>query len=498
MTVDPIKHVVLLMLENHSFDQMLGALQEVYPDLDGVDPRVQDPTSNVAPRFNLSLSGKRILQVPTDQLQVERDPQHETPNVLDQIANGNSGFVTDYERNVKRVTEEDMGYLMGYYALGRLPALHELGQNFTVCDRWYSSLPGPTWPNRFFALSGTSSGHVEMPSLARPDLEEFTAQKQETIFDRLNDAGRSWKLYFYDFPVALMLTRLRQPHNLAHFHLIKEFFEKDTRDESRFPDFAFIEPKYMGADQNDDHPPHNVLKAEKLIADVYNAIRANPALWMSTLLVVTYDEHGGFYDHVSPPPAIPPDDNKKEWTFDRYGVRVPALLVSPWVGARVEHTEFDHTSLLRYLQDKWQLGPLGERTAHANSIGVAINQDKPRSETVGFIRVPYTFLISAQPELEEADVSIHHQAIQRFAEFLAVDLGIATGTLIDELARAAGLWVRIKTVVARFIRKLARRLGGWFESNRTRGIEAVGQVARKAVEKGRMTEGPPPGGGQGG
>ena len=96
--------------------------------------------------------------------------------------------------------------------------------------------------------------------------------------------------------------------------------------------------------------------------------------------MIVYDEHGGFYDHVSPPGAIRPDDNQQEYTFDRLGVRVPAMLISPWVKAAVEHTQFDHTSVLKYLIEKWNLGPLGERTARANSIGIAIQKEQPIRE----------------------------------------------------------------------------------------------------------------------
>jgi hypothetical protein len=134
-----IKHVVLLMMENHSFDQMLGSLQDHYPDLEGIN--INSPSA----RFNLDPSGTEVLQMPTDEQQVPLDPKHENRFVLDQIANGNSGFVTDYQRNVKNTTPQDRQYVMGYYALGRLPALHALGCEFTVCDHWFSSLPGPPW-----------------------------------------------------------------------------------------------------------------------------------------------------------------------------------------------------------------------------------------------------------------------------------------------------------------------------------------------------------------
>jgi phospholipase C len=154
---DPIEHVVLLMLENHSFDQMLGSLQSEYVELDGVN--IESPSG----RFNLDVQGNNVFQVPTIEQQLEHDPKHETENVLSQISNGNSGFVKDYQLNVKGTTSQNRQDIMGYYPPDYLLALYQLGQHYTVCDHWFSSLPGPTWPNRFFALSGTSSGRVLMP-----------------------------------------------------------------------------------------------------------------------------------------------------------------------------------------------------------------------------------------------------------------------------------------------------------------------------------------------
>jgi phospholipase C len=473
---DPIKHVVLLMLENHSFDQMLGSLQSKYPDLDGVD--IESPSA----RFNLDLSGNKVFQIPTIEQQMEGDPKHETENVVVQLGNGNGGFVRDYQTNLRGSTAEDRQNVMGYYPPDFLHALYLLGENFTVCDQWFSSLPGPTWPNRFFALSGTSSGRVLMPEgIQHPRLGEFVAQDQVTLFDRLNQAGRQWKIYFYDFPISLLLSHQRRPENLARYSLIKNFF-KDVGDEAKFPPFVFIEPKYMGADQNDDHPPHNVFQAEKLIADVYNAIRSNDALWESTLLVVTYDEHGGFYDHVEPPPAIPPDDLREDsdFKFDRLGVRVPALLISPWVDARVEKRRFDHTSLLKYLSDKWQLGPLGARTAAANSIGVALRSQK-RVGVLPFIRVPYTDLSPAKPDLEQSDRSRHHEAIHAFALFLAREEAAVMGSLVEDLARGAGAWMKLKAWVGVLFKAVGRWLGKGADDHRKREIVATSGVAKKVL-----------------
>jgi hypothetical protein len=203
----------------------------------------------------------------------------------------------------------------------------------------------------------------------------------------------------------------------------------------------------MGIQENDDHPPHDVMRAEKLIADVYNAIRSNADLWNSTLLVVFYDEHGGFYDHVPPPAATPPDDHREEYTFDRLGVRVPALLVSPWVDNRVEHTRFDHTSLLRYLTDKWQLTPLpSRRIAEANSIAVALTRLSPREDALP--RLALTPKQLKVPDLETEEkaagmISAHHVALRKLAAFLPSALWEETkGKALEDIPKSYAAFVR--------------------------------------------------------
>jgi phospholipase C len=415
MAIDPIRHVILVIMENRSFDHILGGLSSVYPDLDGVNP--------AQPRENRDSDGTPYLQAPTQTRQMQFDPKHERPDVSVQLSNWNSGFVADFSDAYPQSTPQDRQEVMGYYPVDFLPAIHSLARDFSVCDRWYSSVPGPTWPNRFFALSGTSLGRIIMPNqLSVNDLGRYFQQTQYTVFDRLNEAGRNWKVYFYDFPSSWLLLRQLLPHNVPNYRVIDEFFQ-DVRNESTFPEFTLIEPKYFGEDENDDHPPHNIMKGEKFIADVYNAIRSSPDLWNSSLFVMMFDEHGGFYDHVTPPGAMAPDDHQDEYTFDRLGLRVPALLISPWTSRRVEHTQFDHTSLLKYLTEKWNLGPLGRRTAAATSIGIAIHETAPRTDTIPFIRVPYTKLIPERPDWEKQDVSAHHQALQVFAQHLQDNLG---------------------------------------------------------------------------
>lgn len=351
------------------------------------------------------------------------DPRHEVEHVATQLAGGNAGFVMDFATSYPESTPEVREFIMGYYPRGFLPALHALAEEFTICDRWHASLPGPTWPNRFFALSGTSMGRVNMPDdgTHKADLPGYFQQTQDTIFDRLNDAGIHWKVYFHDIPQTTVFTNQRKPHNAARYFYIDEFFDDARALPSEFPQFSLIEPSYMGWGENDDHPPHDIMRAEKLIADVYNAIRANDALWRETLLIVVYDEHGGFYDHVSPPAAVPPDDHHEGYTFDRLGVRVPAILISPWVDRRVEHTLFDHTSILKYLIDKWHLGPLGRRTEGANSIAAAITLTTPRDAGLRRITLDASQTSPPDPTLDEKavdQVNAHQTALALLSTFL--------------------------------------------------------------------------------
>lgn len=406
---DPVRHVILLLFENRSFDHMLGSLTSVYPGLEGVDP--------AKPRVNRA-AGKDYPQAPTRERQMDLDPRHTLEHVLRQLADHNGGFVADFVQSYPNSSPEQRQLIMAYFAADRLPALHRLARDFLVCDHWFASLPGPTWPNRLFALSGTSQGRADMPGEGGNwfDLSGWLDQDQVTIFDRLSEKGISWKAYFHDIPQSVCLAHQRRPENLARYFFVEQFYRDTRGSEAAFPAFSLVEPDYCGRDENDGHPPFDIFRSEKLLADVYNAIRANEDLWQSTLLVVLFDEHGGFYDHVAPPAAEPPSPPRPDWDyrFDRLGVRVPALLVSPHVARDFASTPLDHTSLLKYLIEKWDLGPLGNRTAHAASVGPLIRGGPPRTDTVARIEISPDDLRPPRPELEAknaAYLSEHQQAL---------------------------------------------------------------------------------------
>lgn len=436
---DPIRHVVLLMFENHSFDEMLGCFKQVYGGLDGVDPA----RSNV----NWDADGNPFPQAETRERQMILDPHHEVNHVIVQMQDHNGGFVKDFiaanqndPKLPETLLEKQCHFVMGYYPLDFLPTLHRLAREFLICDHWFSSLPGPTWPNRFFALTGTSLGRVNMPEDGehKVDFDGWFQQDQITLFDRLSEQGISWKVYFHDIPQTVCLLHQRHPENAARYFSISEFFKDALGPEAEFPAFSFIEPDYNGVMENDDHPPHDIMKAQKLLADVYNAIRSNERLWNSMLLVILYDEHGGFFDHVEPPSTVPPDDHQEEYTFDRLGIRVPAVLASPWVKQGFDPTPFDHTSLLRYLIEKWKLGTLGRRAAQANNIGVLIQPGPLRTDTVDWIDLSPDQLRPPDPDTEEdavAYLTSHHRALALIGDHLVAELDEHVPRLYSWFAR---------------------------------------------------------------
>jgi phospholipase C len=346
--LDNLKHLVVLMMENRSFDHMLGGLKAVDPRIDGVTGVESNPDTN----------GTLVKVQPKAQYQgqLTPDPEHDFAQVDLQIFNRGSvpamqGFIASYfeqRRDVKHSRQ-----IMYYFKPEKLPVLTTLATEFAVFNRWFASIPGPTLCNRAFAHYGTSFGHVAM--------EPFYANKQyKSVYERLIAANRTTKLYYFD-QVSSTLEIVNLLQDQPQIFATYDQFLDDCR-LGQLPDYAFVEPNYTDHDgpagniiASDQHPDHHVLEGERFIASIYNAIRKNPVLWASTALLITYDEHGGIYDHV-PPPACTPDGfvaqpsatkTGKPFLFDRLGVRVPAVLVSPWVqrGKVVDGRVFEHASI---------------------------------------------------------------------------------------------------------------------------------------------------------
>jgi len=294
---------------------------------------------------------------------------------------------------------------MACFAARAAPVLQELAQTFVVCNRWFSSLPGPTWPNRFFVHAGSSGGLTNSPSaftsLKAVTIASATFDFQNgSIYDLLDAAHLPWRVYHGDhFPQVLAVKRHVLPfvRGSTNFAWIRpgdrnDPFAAELNSGNYDAAYAFIEPDYNILSSmysgNSQHPRGRVSSGEALIKYVYETIRNSP-VWENSMLVVTYDEHGGFFDHVVPEPCIVPGDKplnytraKNPYSFDfrRYGVRVPTVLISPWVDAVANSTVFDHASVLRTLADLFPhiRAPLTNLDGNASSLVPLLTRAAPR------------------------------------------------------------------------------------------------------------------------
>ncbi len=322
-------------------------------------------------------------------------------------------FVDNYIRQPPQNGAPDPRAVMHYFVPEQVPVISQLAKSFGVSDRWHASAPCETWPNRYFMHSGSGGGYVNNE---RSRFPYRWPRSMPTIFRRLGARGYSWKIYFHDIPQAATLVDLwvKIP---THFCLFDAEFERHAST-GRLPNYSFIEPRYypsrmLNVVPNDQHPPHNMIYGEQLIAAVYNAVRRAPT-WPQTLLIVTYDEHGGCFDHVAPPAAVPPGGPYPDgFAFDRYGVRVPAIIISPYVAPgsiiRPGHSNgspwypFDHCSVQATLHRIFDLGaPLTPRVAAAPDLLEALTLDAPKNHGPE--------QVSAEQRLPSAaEVRAHHR-----------------------------------------------------------------------------------------
>jgi len=340
--LDNLKHIVVLMMENRSFDHMLGYMAKQVPGLDGLTGDESNPDTATPPK-NVPVSPNAAAQA-----ELNPDPDHSWTGTNTQIFGNEQGaddgsqkmkgFIKSYF--TKRQDVNHSHNIMNCFSTDNLPVLTTLAQEYAVCDRWFASLPGPTVPNRLFAHFGTSFNNV--------DNSMKFGDNGKSIYSRLMNAGRSAKIYYFDeksASVGFTFLLQNQPQTMGTY----EDFKSDCAN-SLLPDYCFVEPNYSDHDNllaSDQHPDHNVIAGESFIGDVYNHIRQS-SLWESTLLLIVYDEHGGTFDHVQPP-QIQPDgvpDPVSGFQFDRLGIRVPAIFVSPWIQpGTIIHTQYEHASI---------------------------------------------------------------------------------------------------------------------------------------------------------
>jgi phospholipase C len=289
--------------------------------------------------------------------------------------------------------EEPLPAIMGYYNKLQLPTYDFLASQYVICDRWFAAIPTDTFPNRLYAMSGTSAGLLTTPSDSSFVTSGPPAYTQTTIFEVLQQYNIDWNIYFSNLPFALVFKNLCQNAQFTTRMLQVDALVELAKT-GNLPSMAWVDPKFNDVPHvpetaNDDHPPGDVSLGQAFIASVYNALATSPS-WSKTLLIVTYDEHGGFYDHVEPPGTPPRTDgpNDDDPNLRRYGLRVPAFVISPWVPqGEVAHTIFDHTSILRTLLLRFCETPIGAAqgpnvTAAPHGIGVPPGITAPPSVNV--------------------------------------------------------------------------------------------------------------------
>lgn len=373
----PIKNVVVLVQENLSFDNFAGGLN-YNSTIDGLANREYcNPTNITDPNSPVVCAKPIAKNVAPD------DPDHSIAGGNMQIygrdhpssddAPDMRGFVTEQIRSYPDANKKRAAEVINYYTPEHIPVFNAMAENFVLFDRWFASVPGPTNPNRAYLTSGTSHGHGEN------DNDFLTSSlPQKSVFEQLSDAGISWINYSNtsDFLPDAQFYEWTAKSGKADTNVkpLDQFY-KDAASGS-LPQFTWINPEccsYMSF-----HPPSPINMGEGFIKSVYEAVRNSPQ-WNETLFVLTFDEHGGFADHVSPPENVPAGDDLTytatagdgkpfSFAFDRLGVRVPTVLMSPWVGKGLvqnrptdESGDFTHTSILKFVSELWNLDSLTPR-----------------------------------------------------------------------------------------------------------------------------------------
>jgi phospholipase C len=344
----PFEHIVVVMMENHSFDNYFGLLG--HGDGFTLDARGNPTNANPDPGGDVV----RAFALPNT---CPGNGPSQSWNASHRSFNGgrNDGFV-----------HASGPVAMGYWTGEQLPFYYDLARTFVLCDRWFSSCLAQTYPNRRFMLAGTAYGLISTD--AKGVLAPSPANG--TLLDLLNAHGISWLDYYTDLPqVGLFGSVVNE--NRDRIVPIGQFYADAAR--GRLPSVSLVDPRYETQSEED---PENIQLGEAFVSQVVQAVMHGPA-WDKTVLVWTYDEGGGYYDHVPPPRAVKPDDIAPEirvppdepGAYDRYGFRVPSVVVSPFARKRhVSHVVHDHTSILKLIETKWNLPALTFRDANADNL----------------------------------------------------------------------------------------------------------------------------------
>ncbi|PON97619.1 Acid phosphatase [Trema orientale] len=429
---NPIKTVVVLVMENRSFDHMLGWMKRLNPEINGVDGSESNPISPSDP------NSKRIF-FQNQSHYVDPDPGHSFQAIRHQIF-GKDDDVSADPPPMNGFAEQAFAMdnttamaqaVMNGFDPDLVPVYEALVSEFAVFDRWFASVPSSTQPNRLFVHSGTSAGATSnIPALLAK------GYPQRTIFENLDDAGISFGIYYQNIPATLFYRNLRKLKYWGNFRGYDLSFKSHAK-QGKLPSYTVVEQRYTDtkiAPANDDHPSHDVYQGQMFVKEVYETLRASPQ-WNQTLFIITYDEHGGFYDHVpTPVRGVPsPDDivgpEPFLFRFNRLGVRVPTIMVSPWIekgtvvhgpnGSPFPTSEFEHSSIPATVKKIFNLSSpfLTKRDEWAGTFeGIVQKRTEPRTDCPETLPTPVK--IRKGEANESAKLSEFQQELLQLASVL--------------------------------------------------------------------------------
>ncbi|KAF5205668.1 Non-specific phospholipase c2 [Thalictrum thalictroides] len=431
---NPIKTVVVLVMENRSFDHMLGWMKKLNPQINGVDGTEFNPLSTTDPNSPHIFFEEQSHYV-------DPDPGHSFQAIREQIFGSNvtststppmNGFAQQaYSMwNSTNMTQS----VMNGFNPDMVAVYKTLVQEFAVFDRWFASVPSSTQPNRLYVHSATSHGATSNNASLL-----IQGYPQKTIFEEIDDAGLSFGIYYQNIPATLFYKNLRKIKYILDFHSYDLTFKNHAKN-GKLPNYTVVEQRYMDLKlfpANDDHPSHDVYQGQMFVKEVYETLRASPQ-WNETLLVITYDEHGGFYDHVpTPVTGVPSPDGIVGpppffFGFDRLGVRVPTIMISPWInkgtvvhgpnGSPYPTSEFEHSSIPATVKRVFNLTSpfLTKRDEWAGTFeNIVLTRTQPRTDCPE--KLPTPVKIRKSEANENAKLSEFQQELMQLAAVLKGD-----------------------------------------------------------------------------
>lgn len=492
MAHENIKTVVVLVQENRSFDHMLGWMKTLNPDINGVTGSESNP-----------IDSNRIFFSKGAQY-VDPDPGHSIQDIYEQVfgrpwsnTEPNTGlepsmlgFAQNAERNLKGMSET----VMSGFQPEAISVYKDLVTEFAVCDRWFAAVPASTQPNRLFVHSATSHG-----ATSNDTKKLIKGFPQKTIFESMDESGYSFGIYYQYPPATLFYRNLRKLKYIKNFHDFDLHFKNHCK-EGKLPNYVVIEQRYFDLKilpGNDDHPSHDVYEGQKFVKEVYESLRSSPQ-WNQMLFIIIYDEHGGFYDHVSTPvTGVPSPDGivgpePYNFMFDRLGVRVPAIMVSPWIErGTVLHgpsgpyptSEFEHSSIPATIKKIFNLREfLTKRDAWAGTFECVLTRTTPRTDCP--VKLSEPVKLREDKAKEDAKLTDFQQELVQMTATLCGDYkkDIYPHKLVDNMTITEGVEY-VKNAFKKFLNECEKaRTRGENETDISIPQEEIGEVEEEPMK----------------